>query len=121
MADGTSPVYEARYGWDLKTTGVVLFAVVLSGLLLLLDFSPVEQVLGLLLLGGRALIMAGSALSRKAAFRVDGTGVLLGGSPFRYRATTAHVPWADITGFVLWRQDLGGATSGATACPMSGP
>ena len=31
MADDTSPVYEARYGWDLKTMGVVLWRQDLGG------------------------------------------------------------------------------------------
>ncbi|MFF0106325.1 hypothetical protein [Streptomyces hirsutus] len=65
------------------------------------------RLLGLPLFGVGGLLMAYVALSGKVAFRVDGTGVLLGGSPARYRATTAHVPWGDITGVVLWRRAAG--------------
>ncbi|GAA1384587.1 hypothetical protein GCM10009661_66320 [Catellatospora chokoriensis] len=28
----------------------------------------------------------------------------LGGSPLRYAATTAHVPWTEVEAVVLWRQ-----------------
>src|SRR5262249_21283391 len=36
--------------------------------------------------------------------RVDAEGVLLGGSPMRYRATTVRVPWQDVESIVMWRQ-----------------
>ncbi|MFB7329414.1 MULTISPECIES: hypothetical protein [unclassified Streptomyces] len=93
MADNTSPAYQARYGWDLKTTGIVVFCAVFTAAALLLPGMPLlAQILGLPLFGGGGLFMAYGALSRKVAFRVDETGVLLGGSTARYKATTAHVP-----------------------------
>ncbi len=107
MADTTSPVYQARYGWDLRTTGVVAVCAVFTALLLFPDMPLYARVLGLPLFGSGGLFMAYVALSGKVAFRVDGTGVLLGGSPARYRATTAHVPWVEITGVVLWQQAAG--------------
>ncbi|MFD3735474.1 hypothetical protein [Streptomyces sp. NPDC058632] len=107
MADTTSPVYQARYGWDLRTTGVVAVSAVFTAVLLFSDMPLYARVLGLPLFGAGGLFMAYVAFSGKVAFRVDGTGVLLGGSPARYRATTAHVPWGDITGVVLWRQAAG--------------
>jgi len=88
------------------------------------------RILGLPLFGGGGLFLACMALSRKVAFRVDETGVLLGGSPARYKATTAHVPWSDIKSFVLWRQIVGSASlryvgvtrrDGAPALPGDGP
>ncbi len=130
MARDTSPVYQARYGWDLKTAGVVALSAVFTAVLLLPDVPLLARVLGLPLFGVGGLLMAYVALSRKVAFRVDETGVLLGGSPARYQATTAHVPWDDITGFVLWRQVSGGASlpyvgvtrrEGAPPLPGDGP
>ncbi|MGW0826122.1 hypothetical protein [Streptomyces sp. NPDC002845] len=130
MAENLSPVYQARYGWDLRTTGVVALSAVFTAVLLLPDVPLFAQILGLPLFGAGGLFMAYVALSRKVAFRVDETGVLLGGSPARYRATTTHVPWDDITGFVLWHQAAGSASlpyvgvirrEGAPALPGDGP
>ncbi|WP_143662229.1 hypothetical protein [Streptomyces sp. Amel2xC10] len=130
MGTNSSPVYEARYGWDRRTVGVVAVSAVFTAALLLPDIPLIARVLGLPLFGAGGLFMAYVALSREVAFRVDETGVLLGGSPARYGATTAHVPWADITGFVLWRQQAGGASvpyvgvtrrEGAPALPGDGP
>ncbi|MEU8249082.1 hypothetical protein [Nonomuraea sp. NPDC048916] len=130
MEDHTSPVYQARYGWDIRTIGVVVGGAVFTAALLLLDMPLVAKIPGLALFGAGGLFMAYVAFSRKVAFRVDETGVLLGGSPARYSATTVHVPWEDITGFVLWRQTVSGASlpyvgvtrrEGAPALPGDGP
>ncbi|MEU2786892.1 MULTISPECIES: hypothetical protein [Streptomyces] len=110
MADDEAPVYEARYGWDRRTVGILALCAVFTAALLLPDMPLFARILGLPLFGGGGLFMAFVAMSRKVAFRVDGTGVLLGGSPARYGATTAHVPWSDITGFVFWRQRTGSAS-----------
>ncbi|MER7759214.1 hypothetical protein [Streptomyces sp. NPDC097619] len=128
---GSGPVYEARYGWDLRTVGVVAICAVFTVALLLLDTIPLfARVIGLPLFGGGGVLMAYSALSRRVAFRVDAVGVLLGGSPARYAATSALVPWADVTGLVLWRQDAVGAKlpyvgvtrrPGSPALPGDGP
>jgi hypothetical protein len=61
----------------------------------------------LALFGGAGVIMLVGMASRKVALRVDEKGVLLGGSPMRYRATTAFVPWVEITTVVLWTQAVG--------------
>ncbi|MFD4759309.1 hypothetical protein ACFWOJ_10520 [Streptomyces sp. NPDC058439] len=125
--DKMSPVYEVRYGWDGKTLGVVAVSAVFTVILLVADASPVLRGLGLALFGGGGLFMAFTAMSRKPAFRVDETGVLLGGSPARYRATTAHVPWQDITAIVLWRQQSAanipwvGVARRPGAAPLPGP
>ncbi|MEU6533773.1 hypothetical protein ABZ869_31820 [Streptomyces sp. NPDC046928] len=111
MADDEAPVYEARYGWDRRTVGILALCAVFTAALLLPDIPLFARILGLPLFGGGGLFMAFGAMSRKVAFRVDGTGVLLGGSPARYGATTAHVPWSDVTGFVFWRQHLSGGAS----------
>lgn len=130
MADTISPVYQARYGWDLRTTGIVALSAVFTTVLLLPGIPLFARILGLPLFGAGGLFVAYMALSHKVAFRVDETGVLLGGNPARYRATSTHVPWGDITSFVLWRQAAGGASipyvgvtrrEGAPALPGDGP
>jgi hypothetical protein len=35
---------------------------------------------------------------------VDASGIILGGTPPRYRSGTRFVPWADIKKIVLWQQ-----------------
>lgn len=55
-----------------------------------------------------AQLIGGAGWQRLTAFRVDGTGVLLGGAPARYRAQTASVPWQDITALVVWQQRMAG-------------
>nr|WP_055504243.1 hypothetical protein [Nonomuraea pusilla] len=130
MEDHTSPVYQVRYSWDLRTIGVLVGCAVFIAALLLLDMPLGAKIPGLALFGAGGLFIAYGVLTHKVAFRVDETGVLLGGSPIRYSATTAHVPWEDITGFVLWRQAAGGASlpyvgvtrrAGAPALPGDGP
>ncbi|MFJ2264259.1 hypothetical protein ACIOKD_39295 [Streptomyces sp. NPDC087844] len=130
MTGDSSAAYQERYGWDLKTTGLVALCAVFTAALLLPDIPLFARILGLPLFGGGGLLLAYSALSRKVAFRVDETGVLLGGSPARYKATTAHVPWGDVEGFVLWRQATGSASlpyvgvtrrKGSPALPGDGP
>ncbi|KOV67485.1 hypothetical protein [Streptomyces sp. MMG1121] len=130
MAESIPPSYQARYGWDRRTVRVVALSAVFTAVLLLPGIPLYARILGLPLFGGGGLFMVYVAMSRKVAFRVDETGVLLGGSPARYEATTVHVPWGDITGFVLWYQAAGKATvpyvgvtrrEGAPALPGGGP
>lgn len=65
---------------------------VFTAVLLLPDVPLLGRILGLPLFGVGGLFMAYTSMSRKAAFRVDETGVLLGGNPARYKSTTIHVP-----------------------------
>ncbi|WP_405811992.1 hypothetical protein OG524_29565 [Streptomyces sp. NBC_01520] len=126
-AEGTAPVYEARYGMDRRNVGVLAVSALFTVILVLGDFTPVQRVLGLVLFGGGGVLMAFTAMSRRVAFRVDGTGVLLGGSPARHLATTAHVPWEDITAVVLWQQHSAegipwvGVARRPDAGPLPGP
>ncbi|NBE50766.1 hypothetical protein [Streptomyces boluensis] len=53
-------------------------------------------------------LLGGAGWKRLIAFRVDGTGVLLGGAPARYKAQTAFVPWEDVTSVVVWQQRMAG-------------
>lgn len=112
MSDSESAVYEARYGFDRRTSGVLAVAVLFSAVLLMPGTgTPLAvRIAGTVLFTGGGLVMAAGSLTRKVAFRVDGTGVLLGGSPLRYRTTTVHVAWEDITAVVLWRQPLPGSS-----------
>lgn len=130
MVDRSPPVYQARYGWDRRTAGIVGTSALFTALLLLPDMPLLGRILGLSLFGVGGLFMAYTSMSRKVAFRVDETGVLLGGNPARYKSTTIHVPWGDITGFVLWHQTVGsthvpyvGVTrrEGAPPLPGDGP
>ncbi|MFB7505970.1 hypothetical protein [Streptomyces broussonetiae] len=130
MAENVSPIYQAQYGWDRRTTAVVAVSALFTVCLLIPGMPLYARILGLPLFGGGGLFMVYVAMSGKVAFRVDETGVLLGGSPARYEATTAHVPWGDITGVVLWYQAAGRATvpyagvtrrEGAPALPGDGP
>ncbi|GAA1234327.1 hypothetical protein GCM10009578_089780 [Streptomyces rhizosphaericus] len=51
-------------------------------------------------------LIGGQGWKRLIAFRVDDTGVTLGGAPARYRSQTAFVPWDDITSVVIWQWRL---------------
>jgi hypothetical protein len=100
--------YEARYGWRTRdvVTVLVSLALIAFGILapagshLSLVLRLFICVVGLFLTALTALI----AFSGKVALRADDAGVLLGGSPLRYDAYTALVPWSDIVGVELWVQ-----------------
>jgi hypothetical protein len=106
MSDDEGPVYEAHHGFDRRTLGLLALAVVFTAILAMpgTGTPPAARIAGGVFFGGGGLLMAANALTRKVALRVDGTGVLLGGTPLRHRATTVHVPWEDITAVVLWEQ-----------------
>lgn len=99
--------YVARYGWNRRSLGVLAgCAGFCAAVLLVPDMPTALMAVTLGFFGSGALFTVIVASSRKVAFRVDETGVLLGGTPLRYTATTAHVPWEDIEALVLWRQRL---------------
>ncbi|MEU9128945.1 hypothetical protein AB0D08_12710 [Kitasatospora sp. NPDC048540] len=105
-------VYESRFGWSARTVGVLLTCLLFVTVLLLADvfgtgpLGAVLRICGLLLFGGGALVMAYICGSRKVALRVDADGILLGGTPLRYAATTTLVPWSEVRGLRLWLQPL---------------
>ncbi|GAA4848279.1 hypothetical protein [Kitasatospora terrestris] len=115
----TESVYEARYGWDTRNAVLVAGSLLLTAGLFLFDPSePVDvkgfqvaaiwiQIPGFLLFGGGAAVLCFNASSKKVALRVDSAGILLGGSPMRYAATTVLVPWSDTAGVQLWVQHVG--------------
>ncbi|MDX2702746.1 hypothetical protein PV350_07760 [Streptomyces sp. PA03-6a] len=108
MDDNAAPAYEARYGFDRRTVAVLLAAVVFTSVLVMpgTGAPPAMRIAGGVLFGGGGLLIAANSLTRKVALRVDATGVLLGGTPLRHRATTVHVPWEDVTAVVLWKQPV---------------
>ncbi|WKX70979.1 hypothetical protein [Streptomyces sp. XD-27] len=53
-------------------------------------------------------LLGGAGWKRLVAFRVDETGVTLGGAPARYKSQTAFVPWQDIEAVVLWQHETAG-------------
>ncbi|KAB8169896.1 hypothetical protein FH609_006415 [Streptomyces sp. 3MP-14] len=123
--------YEVRYGFDRRTLAVLAVSALFTVFLLVpgTGMSLGLRVAGLVLFAGGGLLMAAGALTRRTALRVDATGVLLGGSPVRYQATTAQVPWQDIRNVTLWRQRVPngrpllwiGVTRREGAPPLPGP
>jgi hypothetical protein len=97
-------VYEARYGWSGRTARIVIVGLVfaVAGIALPL----VLRIIDIVFFGGGALFFLGVICTRRVAFRVDASGVTLGGTPPRYRSGTRVVPWADIKQVVLWEQPL---------------
>ncbi|WP_371502698.1 hypothetical protein OG871_36425 [Kitasatospora sp. NBC_00374] len=109
-------VYEARYGWSRRAVTTVVYGLLFTVALALIDPGApaslggvplpfpmlVVQLVGLPLFGLGGLLTAYNASTRKVTLRVDAAGVLLGGHPLRYAATTAFVPWSEISGVELW-------------------
>lgn len=99
-------VYEARYGLGGRTGVMIVISLVFAALGLLPGLSAGVRITCVALFGGGGLLMLGVAATRQVAFRVDASGVTLGGMPPRYRSGTRFCPWADIERVVLWRQRL---------------
>ncbi|MGX2998788.1 hypothetical protein JNUCC64_31730 [Streptomyces sp. JNUCC 64] len=127
MTNGTGPGYEERFGWDRRTAAQAAGCALFSLGLLLPGLSPATRLGGLLCFTLPAVLLTAMASSRRTAFRVDATGVLLGGHPLRHRATTTRVPWADVRAVVLFDQPSGPRTAriglalGPGAAPATGP
>jgi hypothetical protein len=56
--------------------------------------------------GWFAVVTMAAVLTRRVAFLVDAAGLTLGGSPFRYAATTRVFPWPEVDAVVVWRRDI---------------
>jgi hypothetical protein len=97
-------VYEARYGFTLKSTFVVIVAGCACAAVILLDVSVFLQIITLALFGVGGLWYLITLLSRKVALRVDRNGITLGGGLIRYRAGTRFIPWAEVGSVVLFIQ-----------------
>jgi hypothetical protein len=103
---GEPRVYVARYGWNRRSGSLIMGAAVFVLLAVTVPMSLALRVVTLVFFGGGALVFIASIATRRVALRVDASGVTLGGSPGRYRATTVLIPWADIKEIVLWRQPM---------------
>lgn len=113
-------VYEARFGLTLKSASVVVAAGVFSVAAIMLDdVSWQLRVATLVVFGAGGLVYLANLLSRKVALRVDRAGIVLGGSPMRYKATTEFVPWAEVHAVVLFKQVIP-TTHGTTTMPYVG-
>jgi hypothetical protein len=99
-------VYVARYGWNRRSGTLVTGALLFVAIAVIAPMSLPLRVVTIVFFGGGALLLIGSAASRRVALRVDATGITLGGAPARYRSTTLLVPWADVREIVLWRQPM---------------
>src|SRR5258708_10287242 len=98
--------YEARYGLT-PTMGWTLAGSLGCALAVVLVPAPlVLRVVAIAFFGWGSLNGLAAMVSRKIALRVDEAGITLGGSPFRYRATTHVFPWADIERIVIWRRSF---------------
>ncbi|MEU7827055.1 hypothetical protein [Catellatospora sp. NPDC049133] len=102
----STDVYEERYRPVPKTILVIAVCFLFTAAALLVPLDAFTRILTLALFGVGGVVMLVATFSRKVALRVDATGITLGGSPLRYAATTAHVPWAEVEAVVLWRQPL---------------
>jgi hypothetical protein len=97
-------VYEAGYGLTLKSASVVVAAGMFSVAAIMLDVSWPLRIATLALFGVGGLVHLVNLLSRKVALRVDRAGIVFGGSPIRYKATTEFIPWAEVQAVVLFTQ-----------------
>lgn len=101
-------VYETRFGptgRDLYQIPLGLFAIAAG-----VYIARTNAGLGVFIAGLCGLLLlwkASTLIRRRTALRVDAEGITLGMAPPWPAAYTATVPWGDITGVVLWTQDLG--------------
>lgn len=106
------PVYQARYGEPgITLTGLIASLVMI--VLGCLDFIHPPLIsaifpLWLSLAGGVISLAAvlSASIGRQVAFGIDQSGITFGGHPLRYRATTRHIPWADIRQITLWTREV---------------
>jgi hypothetical protein len=97
-------VYEARYGFTLKSVLVVIGAAAGSAAVILLDFSLFMRIITLALFGVGGLFYLANLLARKVALRVDRDGITVGGTLIKYRARTKFIPWDEVESVVLFTQ-----------------
>jgi hypothetical protein len=99
-----SAAYEEHYRWTTTVTWALFGCLAFLLIAILSPMPLVLQVLVIGFFGWSAINGITYAASRKVAFRADPAGVTLGGSPFRYKATTRFFPWADVEEIVLWQR-----------------
>lgn len=101
-------VYEERFRWT--RTSVTALALC-SGFVLVAIATPHMplplRVVTVACCAYGAFLSVIVPASRKVALRVDASGLTLGGSPLRYKATTRVVPWHEAQRVFLWRRGPG--------------
>ena len=118
-----SLVYEERYHWT-RTSNTALIGCGIFVLFAVLLPMPLPLRVAIAALAGcGAFFSVIVAASRRVALRVDASGITLGGSPLRYKATTRVVPWHEVQGVFLWQRANGvrylGVERPAEAPPLS--
>jgi hypothetical protein len=113
------PVYQARYGWTRGTPVGLMLGVAVTALGSVAFISPRLIFPFVLAPVGGVFVLAsilGGLIGRQVAFRVDQSGVTLGGNPLWYRATARHIPWVDIQQIKLWTRGAPLVVGGWTVC-----
>ena len=103
-------VYEERYHWTQTSTTILIGCGMLMIIGALAGSPRTSVVLQVLLVaagGCGAFFDVLYPASRKVALRVDASGITLGGSPLRYKATTRVIPWPEVQGVFLWQRGFG--------------
>ncbi len=103
-------VYEERYHWTQTSTTILIGCGMLMNIGALAGSPRTSVVLQVLLVaagGCGAFFDVLYPASRKVALRVDASGITLGGSPLRYKATTRVIPWPEVQGVFLWQRGFG--------------
>lgn len=107
--------YVERYGFDLKSTAIMLSSAVFTAILLFdllvkRELSLAVVLPGLLLFGVGGGFFLTAMLSRRVALRVDERGIVLGGIPTGVGAWRRDipVPWERVDAIVLFRQTVPG-------------
>jgi hypothetical protein len=104
--DSGGGIYEARYRPTRRTARLALGC----GLFLAVALLPLPLpivVLDVAFFGPCGLLLLATPLSRRLAFRIDTSGVTLGGGFPRMRASTAFIPWHDVVAIELFELPLG--------------
>lgn len=100
-------VYEERYHWTRTSISAltVCCVLVLCGVAVPLPL-PLRVVI-IAVCGYGAFLSVIVPASRKVALRIDASGITLGGSPLRYKATTRVIQWNEVQRVFLWRRGPG--------------
>lgn len=94
--DPAPEVYEERFRWTWPAAGAAAAGAGFIALMLAVRAPLVLRVLTIGVFGWFAIVTVAAVLTRRVAFRADAAGLTLGGSPFRYAATTRVFPWPEV-------------------------
>jgi hypothetical protein len=98
--------YEERYGFPPKQLGGLAICAAFTAAAIWLPMGTALRIATLVFFGGGMLVLIAVGLSRRVALRVDHQGIVLGGSAFRYEATTRRFAWPAVSAVVLWRMNV---------------